>query len=698
MVSRGSLYPSRAFVFGGDGVAHALSQLCQECCNLSGDEWPQRMNQRVQGPGSLLLDDPLGRGATIELTFIEVPYWWVEADLRSCIGEGRSDCAVLVVDICNPDSFKAAVTRGKWAMSAGLDCQLVLSFSGPCGHGMPSEERRVPAESLEWLADEVSLVKPGHFDCTQANGGMIFQVELFLKVLTLRLLWLNVASGNFNGKMSGLYTPSTSTPSRIWTGPALSSRPESAPNGRQPRNSRSPGPPRCANILPARYLPGASPVEKTPRGRTCWGSEPRRSVSPRVQSSSRRRDRSPQRNLQGHQPWVLIPRAEAQVDVLPRDVSPARLAAAEAKRLVAEGQGRTPAVERARWEHSAKPQEKLPAPLETVVKLTLPGQAPRKAGAFKVQKGARRCSNLPVSIPMKSLSRAMRWRCVKFPQSRVMTSMVGTVHLRRAEPPLCAFSPFSPRLTRFPMQLGIRCLASRPSLYETLGVSPSATHAEIKKAYLTEAKKCHPDLNPSKDAKDRFQKLAEAYEVLGNLERRASYDYSLRSGPSYSGARRGTGTSPPGGSQHMDPSEVFRSVFEELGVDEVLERLRQVQQEGVVAANAAQAGNFTPAKTFVWKHKGVAAAVLLPLAILFRFPQIISISFRVLGLVAASLLQSPALREMMSRWVWLQWRILVARAQERRNKLHVLHGRAVVVGGVDEGEGDPPKVFLLDFC
>ncbi len=236
-----------------------------------------------------------------------------------------------------------------------------------------------------------------------------------------------------------------------------------------------------------------------------------------------------------------------------------------------------------------------------------------------------------------------------------MTSMVATVHLRRAEPPLGAFSPFS-RATQFPMKLGIRCLASRPSLYEILGVSPSATQAEIKKAYLTEAKKCHPDLNPSEDAKDRFQKLAEAYEVLGNLERRASYDYSLRSGPSYSGARRaGTGTSPPGGSQHMDPSEVFRSVFEELGVDEVLERLRQVQQEGVVAANAAQAGNFTPAKTFVWKHKGVAAAVLLPLAILFRFPQIISISFRVLGLVAASLLQSPALREMMSRWVWLQW-------------------------------------------
>ena len=58
------------------------------------------------------------------------------------------------------------------------------------------------------------------------------------------------------------------------------------------------------------------------------------------------------------------------------------------------------------------------------------------------------------------------------------------------------------------------------NLYEVLGVSPSATQAEVKKAYITEAKKCHPDLNPSKDAKDRFQKLAEAYEVLGNVERR----------------------------------------------------------------------------------------------------------------------------------------------------------------------------------
>lgn len=352
------------------------------------------MNQRVQGPG-MLLDDPLGRGASIELTFVEVPYWWVEADLRICMADGAgNDCALLVVDVCNPDSFKAAVTRGKWAMAAGLECQLVLSFAGPCGQG-GSQERLVPPESLEWLADEVSVVKPAHFDCTQASGAanMMFQVELFLKVLTLRLLWLNLTSLGSLGKISGLYTPSTSTPSRMWTGPTLSSRADPAPNVRQ-RTSRSPGPPRCANILPARYQPGASPVERTPRGRICWGSETR-SVSPRshppnsVHSLSRpRRDRSPPRGpspqrVQTPQPCVLrelrVPEAAPS-----RDTSPARLAAAEAKRLVAEGQGRTPAVG---WERAAKAQDLDLAPLETVVKLTVPQERSRRSsnrGAFKV--------------------------------------------------------------------------------------------------------------------------------------------------------------------------------------------------------------------------------------------------------------------------------------------------------------------------
>ncbi|TQI71587.1 molecular chaperone DnaJ [Gramella sp. Hel_I_59] len=61
--------------------------------------------------------------------------------------------------------------------------------------------------------------------------------------------------------------------------------------------------------------------------------------------------------------------------------------------------------------------------------------------------------------------------------------------------------------------------------YEILGVSKDASAAEIKKAYRKLALKYHPDKNPGdSSAEDMFKKSAEAYEVLGNQEKRAKYD------------------------------------------------------------------------------------------------------------------------------------------------------------------------------
>lgn len=61
-------------------------------------------------------------------------------------------------------------------------------------------------------------------------------------------------------------------------------------------------------------------------------------------------------------------------------------------------------------------------------------------------------------------------------------------------------------------------------LYEILGVSRGSSADEIQKAYREAARKFHPDLNPDDDAKQRFQEIQAAYEVLNDPEKRKSYD------------------------------------------------------------------------------------------------------------------------------------------------------------------------------
>lgn len=60
--------------------------------------------------------------------------------------------------------------------------------------------------------------------------------------------------------------------------------------------------------------------------------------------------------------------------------------------------------------------------------------------------------------------------------------------------------------------------------YETLGIKRDASDAEIKSAYRKLARKYHPDVNKTKEAEEKFKDINEAYEVLGDKQKRQRYD------------------------------------------------------------------------------------------------------------------------------------------------------------------------------
>ncbi|HEU5432372.1 MAG TPA: DnaJ C-terminal domain-containing protein, partial [Thermomicrobiales bacterium] len=121
--------------------------------------------------------------------------------------------------------------------------------------------------------------------------------------------------------------------------------------------------------------------------------------------------------------------------------------------------------------------------------------------------------------------------------------------------------------------------------YKVLGVSKTASEAEIKKAFRTLAKKYHPDTAKGDDAKKKFQEISGAYDVVGDKEKRAKFDrgeidengnprgfdpgaHGFRGGPfgggGQAGAREfhfGFGGDEAGGAQGFSAEDIFSDLL-----------------------------------------------------------------------------------------------------------------------------------------
>ena len=101
---------------------------------------------------------------------------------------------------------------------------------------------------------------------------------------------------------------------------------------------------------------------------------------------------------------------------------------------------------------------------------------------------------------------------------------------------------------------------SSPNHYETLSVSQTASEAEIKKAYRTLSLKYHPDRNSSDDAATKIREINDAYEILGDVQKRQQYDAQLQGGGGFPFGMQG-------GMEDMnDMGNIFKMMFGQGGI------------------------------------------------------------------------------------------------------------------------------------
>jgi curved DNA-binding protein CbpA len=207
-------------------------------------------------------------------------------------------------------------------------------------------------------------------------------------------------------------------------------------------------------------------------------------------------------------------------------------------------------------------------------------------------------------------------------------------------------------------------------------VPKDADAKTIKAAYYKEAKKSHPDLNPNDaQAKERFQKLAAAYELLNDPVRRRTYDFTGQTTDNAN--QQYQRRQAQQGAQYVyegDPQQhaeaVFRSVFEDMNVikDAIQSYGDELRSEAEYAASAARDGRWGEVWDVAWTNKGFVFGVVMPALLLLRYPPLIPWALRIVFSGSQVLLVILLRSGNISTAARLVWQMVVRLALAQKNR------------------------------
>ena len=111
------------------------------------------------------------------------------------------------------------------------------------------------------------------------------------------------------------------------------------------------------------------------------------------------------------------------------------------------------------------------------------------------------------------------------------------------------------------LSLSLKLLVMKETYYDVLGVSDGASQDEIKRAYRKMSLKYHPDKNTDPKDRGKFQQISEAYETLGDGEKRKMYDMGQKNPFMSMGGMGGMN------GQEVNVEELFSNLFGFSGMD-----------------------------------------------------------------------------------------------------------------------------------